>query len=100
MKTAIQEMIEHIQINATKFSMMNTYNMLKVIEPYLEKEKEQMINFGYECRDFKSILPQDRFEATYNQNKLLKNYINSIKVDPIKSQVTTTGTGVWTPKTN
>lgn len=26
--------------------------------------------------------------------------INSIKVDPIKSQVTTTGTGVWTPKTN
>ena len=69
-------------------------------DKFLEKEREQMINFGYECRDFKSILPQDRFEATYNQNKLLKNYINSIKVDPIKSQVTTTGTGVWTPKTN
>jgi len=67
-------------------------------DKFLEKEREQMINFGYECRDFKSILPQDRFEATYNQNKLLKNYINSIKVDPIKSQVTTTG--VWTPKTN
>jgi len=44
MKTAIQEMIEHIQINATKFSMMNTYNMLKVIEPYLEKEKEQIVD--------------------------------------------------------
>jgi hypothetical protein len=29
-----------------------------------------------------------------------KANLNSIKVDPIKSQVTTTGTGVWTPKTN
>jgi DNA-directed RNA polymerase delta subunit len=42
MKTAIQELIEHIQINATKFSLMNTYNMLKEIESYLEKEKEQI----------------------------------------------------------
>jgi hypothetical protein len=44
MQTAIQEMIEYIQINATKFSMMNTYNMLKVIDSYLEKEKEQIEN--------------------------------------------------------
>jgi hypothetical protein len=41
MKTAIQELIEHIQINATKFSLMNTYNILKEIEPYLEIEKKQ-----------------------------------------------------------
>ena len=36
---------------------------------------------------------------TYDQRKakIIANF-NSIKVDPIKSQVTTTG--VWTPKTN
>ena len=36
---------------------------------------------------------------TYEQcrAKIIAN-LNSIKVDPIKSQVTTTG--VWTPKTN
>jgi hypothetical protein len=44
MKTAMQEMIEHIQVNATKFSLMNTYNILKEIEPYLEKEKEQIVD--------------------------------------------------------
>jgi hypothetical protein len=44
MKTAMQELIEHIQINATKFSLMNTYNILKEIEPYLEKEKEQIVD--------------------------------------------------------
>ena len=41
MKTAMQELIEHIQVNATKFSLMNTYNILKEIEPYLEIEKKQ-----------------------------------------------------------
>ena len=41
MKTAMQELIEHIQNNATKFSLMNTYNILKEIEPYLEIEKRQ-----------------------------------------------------------
>lgn len=36
---------------------------------------------------------------TYDQRKakIIANF-NSIKVDPIKNQVTTTG--VWTPKTN
>ena len=97
MKTAMQELIDELKlIEAYPMSPL----VLRMATDLLEKEREQMINFGYECRDFKSILPQDRFEATYNQNKLVKNYINSIKVDPIKSQVTTTGTGVWTPKTN
>ena len=44
MKTAMQELIEHIQVNATKFSLMNTYNILKEIEPALEKEKQQIID--------------------------------------------------------
>ena len=98
MKTAMQELIEFIE--STNNTPHVNLTIMDKAKKLLEKEREQMINFGYECRDFKSILPQDRFEATYNQNKLLKNYINSIKVDPIKSQVTTTGTGVWTPKTN
>ena len=37
----MKELIEHIQNNATKFSLMNTYNILKEIEPYLEIEKKQ-----------------------------------------------------------
>ena len=45
MKTAMQELIKHIQNNATKFSLMNTYNILKEIEPYLEKEKEHIMDF-------------------------------------------------------
>jgi hypothetical protein len=91
MKTAMQQAIEYLK----SFNLEASAIILE--DKFLEKEREQMINFGYECRDLKSILPQDRFEAIYNQDKLLKNYI---KVDPIKSQVTTTGTGVWTPKTN
>jgi len=58
MKTAMQELIEHIQINATKFSLMNTYNILKEIEPYLEKEKEQMeleFSKGYDFATNESI---------------------------------------------
>jgi hydroxymethylpyrimidine/phosphomethylpyrimidine kinase len=65
MKTAIQEMIEHIQINATKFSMMNTYNMLKVIESYLEKEKEQIID-AYEAAMERPI--ENYAESYYNMN--------------------------------
>jgi hypothetical protein len=92
MKTAMQQAIEYLK----SFNLESSAIILE--DKFLEKEREQMINFGYECRDLKSILPQDRFEAIYNQDKLLKNYINGIEVDPIKSQVTTTG--VWTPKTN
>jgi hypothetical protein len=89
MKTAMQQAIEYLK----SFNLEASAIILE--DKFLEKEREQMINFGYECRDFKSILPQDRFEAIYNQDKLLKNYI---KIDADNSSVTTTG--VWTPKTN
>jgi hypothetical protein len=76
MKTAMQEMIEHIQINATKFSMMNTYNMLKVIEPYLEKEKEQIIDFTNSFYDDCVMeggglkqSAEEYYNQTYNKNK-------------------------------
>ena len=62
----MQELIEHIQINATKFSLMNTYNILKEIEPYLEKEKEQII----EAKNDPTLRsPLEYYNQTYNQNK-------------------------------
>ena len=76
MKTAVQELIEHIQNNATKFSSMNTYNILQVIEPYLEKEKEQIIDARIDGDENYSIVGGKRYEyaeqyynETYNQNK-------------------------------
>jgi len=80
MKTAMQELIEHIQINATKFSLMNTYNILKEIEPYLEKEKEQIMDAyenGYEACDMDEVMEVNKkltsgdlyYNMNYNQNK-------------------------------
>ena len=79
MKTAMQELIEHIQVNATKFSLMNTYNILKEIEPYLENEKEQIKDafeigiseglsmenntLGYDAN------PEEYYNQTYNNEK-------------------------------
>ena len=71
MKTAMQELIEHIQINATKFSLMNTYNMLKEIEPYLEKEKEDLMKAfsdGQETPINHPTLPHYSREEYYNDN--------------------------------
>ena len=75
MKTAMQELIEHIQINATKFSLMNTYNILKEIEPYLEKEKEQIQNVFEHCWNHPNwkgeydIKDMQEYLKTNNQNK-------------------------------
>jgi hypothetical protein len=71
MKTAMQQLIEHIQINATKFSLMNTYNILKEIEPYLEKEKEQIVDAyltgaDYTC-DEEVILANEYYNKTYKK---------------------------------
>lgn len=71
MKTAMQELIEHIQINATKFSLMNTYNMLKEIEPYLEKEKKNIqkaFSDGQETPINHPTLPHYSREEYYNDN--------------------------------
>jgi len=78
-QTAMQQLVEHIQINATKFSLMNTYNILKEIEPYLEKEKEQIINDyingkanGYDAINKGAeynIIGEEYHNQTYNQNK-------------------------------
>ena len=79
MKTAMQELIEHIQVNATKFSLMNTFNILKEIEPYLEKEKQQSLNLIKQTCMFMgaSIIDieiskmefEDVYNSCFNQNK-------------------------------
>lgn len=47
--------------------------LTKEYAEYLEKEKEQIIDFGYKCRNKckkdSTLLPQDIFNQTYNQNK-------------------------------
>jgi len=71
MKTAIQQLVEHIQNNATKFSLMNTYNILKEIEPYLEKEKENIqkaFSDGQETPINHPTLPHYSREEYYNDN--------------------------------
>lgn len=83
MKTAMQELIEHIQVNATKFSLMNTYNILKEIEPYIEKEKEQIMNAysdgakggangtkgQHENGWVSTQMKENYYNQTYNQNE-------------------------------
>jgi len=71
MKTAMQELIEHIQVNATKFSLMNTYNILKEIEPYLEKEKENIqkaFSDGQETPINHPNIPHYSRDEYYNDN--------------------------------
>ena len=71
MKTAMQELIEHIQVNATKFSLMNTYNISKEIEPYLKKEKENIqkaFSDGQETPINHPTLPHYSREEYYNDN--------------------------------
>ena len=80
MKTAMQELIEHIQINATKFSLMNTFNILKEIEPYLEKEKEQIIasvRYGQ----------NNHTENVYEEGELYYNEIYNSDTTFIKSSI-------------
>ena len=69
----MQQLIEHIQDNATKFSLMNTYNILKEIEPYLENEKNQIVDAyriaAINNTDLKqwSNLTAEYFEISANQ---------------------------------
>jgi hypothetical protein len=80
MKTAMQELIEHIQVNATKFSLMNTYNILKEIEPYLEKEKEQImaaVRYGQ----------NNHTASVYDEGELYYNEIYNSDAPIIKSSI-------------
>lgn len=63
MKTAMQEAIDYLR----EFNLEASAIILE--DKFLKKEKEQIIDFGYKCRDNQKKLPQDIFNQTYNQNK-------------------------------
>ena len=53
-------------------AILTATTLIKIQAKYnLEKEKEQMIDFGYKCRNKckkeSKLLPQDIFNTTYNQ---------------------------------
>ena len=85
MKTAMQEMIDYFEKQISEYpedcqkghiprDVLNgmhhsNCNALAMAKKLVEKEKEQIIDFGYKCRDNEKKLPQDIFNQTYNQNK-------------------------------
>ena len=77
MKTVMQELIEEIKneilTDPNETSLISCFKVIKMAEAKLEKEKEQIIEFGYKCRNkckkVSTLLPQDIFNTTYNQNK-------------------------------
>lgn len=72
-KTSMQELLEWAKDKDISDTMISPQDLLNVINPLLEKEKEQIIEFGYKCRNKckkeSKLLPQDIFNTTYNQKQ-------------------------------
>jgi len=68
MKTAVEQLM--IDSFGEDFRMTVNDYQLNAFQKALEKEKEQMIDFGYKCRNKckkeSKLLPQDIFNTTYN----------------------------------
>lgn len=74
MKTAMQELrdiLENCKVVDITDEQKSIFSSIiyQIDIHFLEKEKEQIIDFGYKCRDSKNNLPQDIFNSIYNQNK-------------------------------
>jgi hypothetical protein len=75
------------------------------ISPFIELEKEQIINAYYGLPvDNDALLPVDNkaeqyYNQTYNQNELPKTYINSVEVISYNNNSVTTN-GEWNLKAN
>jgi hypothetical protein len=68
MKTAMQELLIDLMINLER-EIGHRLNMEK-FAPYLEKEKEQIIEaINAWCNDGNILTPEQYYEETYNQNK-------------------------------
>jgi hypothetical protein len=64
MKTAMQELIEHLDIEMKQKGIIPNWDM------YLEKEKEQIIDaINAWCSDDNILTPEQYYNQTYNQNK-------------------------------
>jgi hypothetical protein len=71
MKTAMQELINEIYKRPTEISQFNAVMLLELIEPLLEKEKEQIMNaVSYGCSDWGSSKDEEKYyNQTYNNGK-------------------------------
>ena len=70
MKTAMQELIEFYKNNHPFYSYTKD-DIIKVLQLYIEKEKEQIMNAhteGYSNYD-SEITSVEYYNQTYNQNK-------------------------------
>jgi uncharacterized protein (DUF2164 family) len=71
-KTAMQELISEIYKRPTEISQFNAVMLLELIEPYLEKEKEQIIE-SFDNGIYVGTYAVDKdgeeyYNQTYNQN--------------------------------
>jgi len=80
MKTIIEELIEELKANDVAHGMYWIKQPDVFFEKYLEKEKEQIIEFCWECLKGDNIHTitsnkelieyiNDKYNQTYNQNK-------------------------------
>jgi len=70
MKTAMQELIEFYKNNNSFYSYTKD-DIIKVLQLFLEKEKEQLIdayNDGHYIKD-EFFNPEEYYNETYNENK-------------------------------
>ena len=78
MKTAMQELIEYIELNIDDNDFIK-HEVLEQADNLLEKEKEQMIDFGKKMQLVQHVSyddditycfePEQYYNQTYNQNK-------------------------------
>jgi len=70
MKTSMQELIDIIYERPTEISQFNATQLLNLIEPLLEKEKEQIIDAycnGYQDGSTLELIQSDEYyNQTYN----------------------------------
>ena len=80
MKTAMQELIEHLEMLKCRVDMVDVDSIIEYATFSLEKEKEQIINafeVGYKSCDLDEAFEINRklasgelyYNQTYNQNK-------------------------------
>jgi hypothetical protein len=70
MKTAMQELLKWAKNSDMSDTMISPQDLLNVINPLLEKEKQQIIDaYNRGICDNEVLDGQDHYNQTYNQNK-------------------------------
>jgi hypothetical protein len=69
MKTAMQELLKWAKNSDMSDTMISPQDLLNVINPLLEKEKQQIIDaYNRGICDNEVLDGQDHYNQTYNQN--------------------------------